>query len=67
VYIADGRMVETELIKGGYGFAYTDFRFTKSAEFVQDQTAAQTANKGLWGNCKPYQESSGRWQTENAS
>ncbi|HSW99082.1 MAG TPA: thermonuclease family protein [Candidatus Saccharimonadales bacterium] len=66
VYIPDGRMVETELIKGGYGFAYTEFPFTKSAEFTADQNAAKTAGKGLWGNCKPFQESSGRWQTENA-
>lgn len=67
VYLPDGRMVETELIKGGYGFAYTDFPFTKKAEFVADQTAARDAQKGLWGNCSPFQESSGRWQTENAS
>jgi micrococcal nuclease len=67
VYLPDGRMIETELIKGGYGFAYTDFPFTKSDEFTQDQSQAKTAAKGLWGNCKPFQESSGRWQTENAS
>lgn len=67
VYVPDGRMVETELIKGGYGFAYTAFPFTKTDEFVAAQSAAKTASNGLWGNCNPYQESNGRWQTENAT
>lgn len=66
VYLPDGRLVQGELIKNGYGFAYTDFPFTKSNEFVQYQATAKTDNKGLWGNCKPYQLSSGRWQTNNA-
>ncbi|HSX17697.1 MAG TPA: thermonuclease family protein [Patescibacteria group bacterium] len=65
VYTPDGKLVEAELIKNGYGFAYTDFPFTKSAEFVQDQASAKADNKGLWGNCQPYQLSSGRWQTNN--
>lgn len=65
VYLPDGRLVAGELIKNGYGFAYTDFPFTQSADFVQYQDEAKAANKGLWGNCKPYQLSSGRWQTEN--
>jgi endonuclease YncB( thermonuclease family) len=67
VYLPDGKLVEAELIKNGYGFAYTQFPFTKSAEFVQYQDSAKQASKGLWGNCQPFQESSGRWQTENAS
>ena len=66
VYTADGQMVETALIQGGYGFAYIDFPFTKKQEFIQDQQAAQSTNKGLWGNCSPFQEANGRWQTENA-
>lgn len=67
VYLPDGRLVAAELIKNGYGFAYTSFPFTKSAEFVRDQATAHAASKGLWDNCQPYQESSGRWQTNNAS
>lgn len=67
VYLPDGRLVEAELIKNGYGFAYTQFPFAKSAEFVQYQDKASSSHKGLWGNCQPFQESSGRWQTENAS
>lgn len=67
VYTSDGKLVEAELIKNGYGFAYTQFPFGKSDEFVQLQTDAKAGNKGLWGNCAPYQESSGRWQTNNQS
>ncbi len=65
VYLPDGRLVEAETIKNGYGFAYTSFPFTKSSEFERYQAEAQAAKKGLWGNCKPYQQSGGRWQTEN--
>lgn len=63
-YLPDGRLVAAELIKNGYGFAYTDFPFTKSNEFVGYQQSAKNENKGLWGNCKAYQLESGRWQTE---
>lgn len=67
VYLPDNRLVEAELIKNGYGFAYTQFPFGKSEEFVQLQASAKAANKGLWGNCAPYQQSNGRWQTNNQS
>lgn len=65
VYLPDGRLVQKELIANGYGFAYTQFPFTKSDEFVQAQESAKSANKGLWGNCNPYQQGNGRWQSNN--
>ena len=65
VYLPDGRMVEEETIKNGYGFAYVQFPFTKSDEFSGLQARAKSTSKGLWGKCQPYQESSGRWQTED--
>jgi endonuclease YncB( thermonuclease family) len=67
VYLPDGRLVQEKLVEEGYGFAYTQFPFSKSAEFVADQARAQQAAKGLWGNCTPTQDDSGRWQTEAAS
>lgn len=67
VYLPDGRMVEAELIKNGYGFAYTTFPFTKAKDFVAAQEAAKSTNKGLWANCQPFQQTNGRWQTEDAS
>lgn len=65
VYLPDGRMVEKELIQNGYAFAYTSFPSVHNDEFSNLQEQAKAANKGLWANCKPYQEDSGRWQTEN--
>lgn len=67
VYTSDGILVQKSLIENGYGFAYTQFPFTKSAEFVNAQNVAKQAHKGLWGNCAPFQESNGRWQTNTAS
>lgn len=67
VYLPDGTLVNEKLIQDGYGFAYVFFPFTKSADFSSAQDSAKKAGKGLWGNCHPFQESNGRWQTENAS
>jgi micrococcal nuclease len=52
VYLPDGRLLQAEIIKHGYGFAYTSFPFTKLAEFKQLENDARTGVKGLWGNCQ---------------
>jgi micrococcal nuclease len=65
IYLPDGRLVEAELIKNGYGFAYTSFPFTKKDDFVKLEDAARAANKGLWANCT-VTETNGRKQTNNA-
>jgi len=51
VYLPDGRLVQAEIIKQGYGFAYTSFPFTKSDEFRANQKEAREQNRGLWGSC----------------
>jgi endonuclease YncB( thermonuclease family) len=66
VYLPDGRMVETELIKNGYGFAYTEFPFTKKEEFKAVEQQAKDAKTGLWTNCQVIIEPSGREQTNSA-
>ncbi|HJQ08712.1 MAG TPA: thermonuclease family protein [Candidatus Saccharimonadales bacterium] len=66
VYLPDGRLVQKELISGGYGFAYTQFPFTKSDEFVAAEGSAKQAGKGLWSNCTVTAESNGRKQTNTA-
>lgn len=53
VYLPDNTLVNAEIIKQGYGFAYLSFPFTKSEEFRKYEQAARAANKGLWGSCKP--------------
>ncbi|MBP7018682.1 thermonuclease family protein [Candidatus Saccharibacteria bacterium] len=51
VYLPDGKMVNTELVKQGYGFAYTSFPLEKADEFERLETEARNANRGLWGGC----------------
>lgn len=65
VYLSDGRLVNEELIKNGYGFYYPYFPFTKADQFSQDQAVARTANKGLWGNCSPTPTDKGGWISNN--
>lgn len=67
VYLPDGTLVEEQLIKNGYGFAYTLFPFEKKALFSSEQSAAKAAGAGLWKACRVHQESSGAYQTNPAS
>lgn len=52
VYLTDGRLVQAEIIKQGYGFAYTAFPLTKVDEFRSYQEEARQQDKGLWGSCR---------------
>lgn len=65
VYLTDGSNLDQELVAKGYAFAYVSFPFTKSKDFSAAQTSAQNQKLGLWGNCAPFQESNGRWQSNN--
>lgn len=67
VYLPDGRLVEKELIKSGYGFAYIQFPFLKSVEFKTDESMAKSAGKGLWSACQVIVEANGREQTNSAN
>lgn len=49
-YIGDF-FLNKQLITNGYGFAYTPFEFQKKDEFVEAESIAQTAGKGLWSAC----------------
>lgn len=51
VYLTDGTLVNAEIIKQGYGFAYTFFPFSKIEDFKLYQKQAEEAKKGLWGVC----------------
>lgn len=59
VYTSDNKLVEAEIIKNGYGFAYTSFPFTKLDEFREYEKQAREQNKGLWSGCQPYTDQSG--------
>lgn len=64
LYLPDGTFVNEKLVADGAAFAYPYKPDTsKKAVFAAAQAAARAAGAGLWGACKPYQESNGRWQT----
>lgn len=52
VYLPDGTLYNAQLIRDGYGFAYTVFPLTKLDEFKALEVEARTNNRGLWGGCK---------------
>lgn len=51
VYLPDGTLVNAEIIKQGYGFAYTYFPFEKLEEFRDLQKQAEVSKVGLWNSC----------------
>ena len=67
VYLPDGTMVNAEIIKQGYGFAYTFFPFTKLEEFKAYEKLAREGNKGLWGNCTPTTDIKGQIRSNDAN
>jgi endonuclease YncB( thermonuclease family) len=48
VFLPDGRMLNAEIIKQGYGFAYTRFPFRYLEEFRQYERDARSKGLGLW-------------------
>jgi endonuclease YncB( thermonuclease family) len=49
VYLADGTFLNAEIVRQGYGFAYTRFPFTYLEEFRRLEREAREAKRGLWG------------------
>lgn len=48
LYTDDGLLVNKEIIKQGYGFAYVKYPFSKMEDFRKAQTEAREAEAGLW-------------------
>lgn len=67
VYLPDNRLVNAEIIKQGYGFAYTSFPFTKSEEFKRYEQEARDNNRGLWSSCEPTQNRYGNFTSNDAN
>lgn len=55
VYLMDGTFLNAEIIKQGYGHAYTRFPFKYMEEFRQYEKEAREAKRGLWAD-KPTNE-----------
>lgn len=64
VYLPDGTLVNAEIIKQGYGFAYTYFPFTKLEEFKAYQATAEKEGQGLWTQCSVTTQDNGQISTE---
>lgn len=52
IYLPDGTLVNAEIIRQGYGFAYTSFPFERIDEFRALEKHAREQNLGLWGACE---------------
>ena len=52
VYTEENLLVNAEIIKQGYGFAYLNFNFTKLGEFEALENEARQNNRGLWDKCE---------------
>lgn len=66
-YLPDGRLVQAEVIKSGYGFAMTSFPFLKSAEFLNYQKQAMEGKRGLWRECNPTPNEYGGFTSNEAN
>lgn len=51
VYLPDGTLVNAQLIRVGYAFAYVIFPYTKLDAFKQLEAEARDQNRGLWRGC----------------
>ena len=49
VYLSDGTFVNAEIIRRGYGHAYTRFPFKHLDRFRRFEREARVAGRGLWG------------------
>jgi len=50
VYLEDGTFLNAEIVRQGYGFAYTKYPFRYADEFRKYEREAREEKRGLWGN-----------------
>lgn len=48
VYLEDGSLLNAEIIRQGYGHAYTRFPFRYQSEFLAYEREARAEGRGLW-------------------
>ena len=53
VYLLDGTLLNIEIVRQGYGHAYTKYPFTKMGEFRAAEREARDAERGLWAPSEP--------------
>jgi micrococcal nuclease len=52
VYLEDGTLVNAEIIRQGYGFAYVKYPFSRMEEFRALEREARNKGRGMWGEEK---------------
>jgi micrococcal nuclease len=65
IYLPDGTLVNKKIVADGFGFVTTGFPFIKMEEFKAAESAARSANLGLWGSCNI--DASGGYNQTNPS
>ena len=56
VYLKDGTFINAEIVKQGYGHAYSKFPFKYLEQFRQYEKQARENKRGLWANKDPDKE-----------
>jgi micrococcal nuclease len=52
VYLEDGTFLNAEIVRQGYGFAYTKYPFKYLEEFREYEKKAREAGRGLWAGSR---------------
>jgi len=52
IYLKDGTFLNAEIVRRGYGYAYTRFPFRYRAEFRELERLAREKALGLWFQCR---------------
>ena len=52
VFLPDGALLNSEIIRQGYGHAYTKYPFSRKEEFVAIERGAREARRGLWAQAE---------------
>ena len=67
VYLPDNTLFNAEIVRQGYGFAYTRYPVTKAREFQSLQTQAREEKRGLWSSCQPHANEYGDYISNDTS
>ena len=54
VYLADGRLLNQEMIAQGWAKAYRSFNFRHKSDFLRAESQARLARHGLWAKGEAY-------------
>lgn len=55
VFLPDGRLLNAEIIRAGYGYAYTRKSYSRTEEFRRLERESREAGKGLWAEEEPME------------